>query len=164
MIVDLESWEYEHGCNVGIRRFTANWSRPDAAHYANKQAQEDNRTAQVASALLELAVAKHTNRFWSGHVWHWSDHKKYKHVSDVGRNIEVRRLRTRDSAAIRKHQNAIPDLVIWVGKMIYPELRQAELYGYITQKEAWEIGAVSDYDSENTKVVHIDQLHKWEGK
>jgi hypothetical protein len=163
MIVSLESWEYEHGCNVGIRRFTANWSRPDAAHYQNKAMQEDNRTAQVASALLELAVAKHTNRFWSGHVWHWSDHQQFKHIPDVGRNIEVRRLRTRDSAAIRRYQNAIPDLIVCVGRMIYPELREAELLGWISQQEAWEIGTPSDYDADNTKLIHVDQLHKWEG-
>ena len=36
-------------------------------------------------------------------------------------------------------------------------------YGYISQKQGWEIGVASDYDPENTRVVHIDQLTKYEG-
>ena len=60
--VELTAWEYEHACDVGIRRYTANWGTFDAAHYSNKALQEDNRTAQVAAAICELAVAKHTNR------------------------------------------------------------------------------------------------------
>lgn len=97
VIIKLEAWEYEHACDVGIRRYTANWDKQDAPHYQDKTRQEDNRTAQVASAVCELAVAKHTNRYWSGHVWHASEHNKYRHIADVGANIEVRRLRTRDS-------------------------------------------------------------------
>ena len=33
MIVHLSEWEYRRGFEVGIARFTANWSRSDAAHY-----------------------------------------------------------------------------------------------------------------------------------
>ncbi len=58
MIIKLETWEYEYASHIGIRRFTANWGKEDAEHYENKKRQEDNRTAQVASAIGELAVAK----------------------------------------------------------------------------------------------------------
>lgn len=159
VIIKLEAWEYEHACDVGIRRYTANWDKQDASHYQDKTRQEDNRTAQVASAVCELAVAKHTNRYWSGHVWHASEHNKYRHIPDVGLNIEVRRLRTRDSAAVRKRQNDIEKLVLWVAKPVMPELREVHLYGWIRQTEAWEIGSVSDYDSENTRLIHISQLN-----
>lgn len=159
VLIELEPWEYEHACDVGIRRYTANWNKQDAPHYANKKLQEDNRTAQVASAICELAVAKHTNRYWSGHVWHATEHQKYRHIPDVGKNIEVRRLRTRDEAAVRKHQNNIEKLVLWVAKPVMPELRQVHLYGWIKQTDAWQQGTTSDYDPENTKTIHINQLN-----
>jgi len=57
MIIKLESWEYEYASTIGIRRYTNNWGKPDAPHYdPNKM--EDNRTALVAAAIGELAVAK----------------------------------------------------------------------------------------------------------
>jgi len=159
LLIELEPWEYEHACDVGIRRYTANWNKQDAPHYANKKLQEDNRTALVASAVCELAVAKHTNRYWSGHVWHATEHQKYRHIPDVGKNIEVRRLRTREEAAVRKHQNNIQKLVLWVAKPVMPELRQIHLYGWITQTDAWQQGTASDYDPENTKTIHISKLN-----
>jgi hypothetical protein len=159
VLIELEPWEYEHACDVGIRRYTANWNKQDAPHYANKKLQEDNRTAQVASAVCELAVAKHINRYWSGHVWHATEHQKYRHIPDVGKNIEVRRLRTREEAAVRKHQNNIEKLILWVAKPVMPELRQVHLYGWITQQQGWENGTPANYDPENTKTIHISQLN-----
>ncbi len=72
--IELDPWEYEHALNIGARRFVANWGKRDAAHY-DKNLMEDNRTAQAAACVGELAVAKITNQYWSGHVWHKSDHK-----------------------------------------------------------------------------------------
>jgi hypothetical protein len=158
-VVVLEPWEYEHAADVGIRRYTANWGKQDAPHYSNKRLQEDNRTALVASAICELAVAKYTNRYWSAHVWHHTEHHKYRHLPDVGNNIEVRRLRTRETVAIRKHQNNVPNLIIFVAKPTPPEFREVTIYGWITQLEGWEIGMPSDYDAENTRLVHLNQLN-----
>jgi len=158
--ITLEPWEYEHACNIGIRRYTANWGKHDAPHYGNKQLQEDNRTALVAAAICELAVAKHTNRYWSGHVWHHTEHQKYRHIADVGANIEVRRLRTRETAAVRQHQNNIPNLVLFVAKPTPPEFREVTIYGWIKQTDAWEQGTPSDYDPQNTRLIHINQLNQ----
>lgn len=158
VVIELEHWEYEHACDVGIRRYTANWGKHDAPHYANKALQEDNRTAQVASAICELAVAKHTNRYWSGHVWHHTEHHKYRHIPDVGTNIEVRRLRTRETTPIRRHQNSIDGLIIFAAKPVTPELRTVHIYGWIRQTDGWNQGTPSDYDPDNTRLIHISQL------
>jgi hypothetical protein len=158
MIITLEPWEYEHANNVGIRRYTANWTKSNAAHYKQER-MEDDRTAQVAAAVCELAVAKHTNRYWHAHIWHHTDHDKYRHLPDVGRNIEVRRIRTQRSAAVRRHQLG-QGLVIWVATAIAPELRQVELHGWLKYDEAWNLGTPSTYDPDNTKVISLDLLNK----
>lgn len=155
--IDLESWEYEHACNVGIRRYTANWSKKDAPHY-HRENMEDDRTATVAAAVCELAVAKHTNRYWHAHIWHKTEHEKFKHLPDVGRNIEVRRIRTQKAAAVRRHQLG-KNLVLYVAEAIGPELRSATLYGWLKYDEAWDLGKQSKYDPENTRVIGIESLN-----
>lgn len=156
IIVELESWEYAHACDVGIRRFTANWGKRDATHY-KREHMEDDRTAAVAAAVCELAVAKHTNRYWSGHVWHASEHNKYRDVPDVGRNIEVRRIRTQNRAAVRQHQVG-KGLVLWVAKTIEPDFTSVELFGWIRYDEAWERGTPSSYAPETTRVIDVSEL------
>ena len=158
MIITLEPWEYEHACNVGIRRYTANWNKPDAPHY-RKELMEDDRTAQVAAAICELAVAKHINRYWHAHIWHHTDHQKYRHLPDVGRNIEVRRIRTQQAAAVRRHQLG-KNLVLYVAAAKPPEFRQVLLYGYIKYDEAWERGHESVYDPKNTRIIQVEHLTK----
>jgi hypothetical protein len=154
-IIDLEPWEYEHASNVGIRRFTANWSTRDASHY-DRSRMEDDRTAQVAAAACELAVAKYTNQYWHAHIWHRSEHDKYRHMPDVGTNIEVRRVRTSDRAAVRQGGLG-KGLVLWVASSVYPELRTVNLWGSIGYDTAWELGQPSHY-SETTRLIPIKEV------
>lgn len=156
VIVQLESWEYAHAADVGIRRFTANWGKPDAPHY-DRTRMEDDRTAQVAAAVCELAVAKHTNRFWSGHVWHWTEHDTYRNVPDVGKNIEVRRIRTGKDAAVRKHQVG-KGLFLWAAKPFAPEFTAVEMGGWLKYDEAWELGEPSHYAPDTTRMVSVERM------
>lgn len=152
----LSPWEYEWASHVGARRYIENWEKQNAPHY-HASRMEDDRTAQVAACVAELAVAKYINQFWSGHVWHGSQHLRYKELADVGKNIEVRRLRTKDSAAVRRHQVG-KNLVLFVAKPILPELREVIIYGGLDYDEAWELGAPSDYDPENTRELAPEHL------
>ena len=151
MQIELDPWEYEHALHVGARRFIENWGKADAAHY-DKKRMEDNRTALAAASVGELAVAKVTNQYWPGHVWHKSDHKVYRHLPDVGHNIEVRRVRTSTSAAVRRRQLGM-GLVLWVVQPVPPEFRVVAILGWIDYDEAWEKGEPAHYDPENTRVI-----------
>lgn len=156
MIVKLESWEYEWVNSVGIRRFTANWNKQDAKHY-DKDRMEDDRTAQVAAAACELAVAKVSNKYWSGTVWPADQHDKQKYRADVGTNFEVRRVRTKNAVAVRKHQLG-KDLFIWACKVIGPEIREIDVLGYQKYDVAWLDGTPSDFDPDATRYYPIDRL------
>lgn len=157
MIVALDPWEYEWAAHVGISRFTANWGRRDAAHY-DKSRMEDDRTAQVAAAIAELAVAKHTNRYWAGTAWRADQHDAEKWRPDVGRNIEVKRVRTGDSAAVRKHQRG-KGIVLWVAQPIPREFREVEMWGWIPVDDAWEQGQPAGYDDTGrTRLIHRSLL------
>jgi hypothetical protein len=151
LLVSLETWEYEHASLVGARRYTANWGKQDASWY-DAGRMEDDRTAQVAAAVCELAVAKVTNRYWHAHIWHATEHHKFRDMPDVGRNIEVRRVRTSKSAAVRKHQVGM-GLVLFVAYATPPEFRGVDVLGWIDMDEAWDKGEPSSYDSETTRLV-----------
>jgi len=154
MIVELETWEYQWANHVGIARFTANWGKGNAAYYRT-ELMEDDRTAQVAAAVTELAVAKHTNRYWSGSYWDAADHDLHKHKPDVGFNIEVRRVRTRD-ATVRNKQVGL-GLVLFVGRPIPKEFRQVEIWGWLPYDEAWDYG-LPDNDNPLSRLVPRDSL------
>jgi len=156
IVVELEPWEYEWASHVGARRYIENWGKADAPYY-DKKRMEDDRTAQVAACVGELAVAKATNQYWSGHVWHKSVHKEYRHLPDVGDNVEVRRVRTSTSAAVRQRQLG-KGLVLFVVKPVAPEFRSVEILGWIDHDEAWEKGEPSGY-SEDTRVIAEEYLH-----
>ena len=156
MLITLEPWEYIHACNVGISRFAANWGKNDAPHY-KKELMEDDRTAQVASAICELAVAKATNRYWSGHVWHQSEHARYRDVVDVGRNIEVRRVRNGETAAVRLHQLG-DGLILFVARPEPPEFLEVEVWGWIDYDAAWDLAEPAHYDPDRTRLLHRRNL------
>lgn len=127
IIITLEPWEYFQGFVCGIGRLVSNWNRPDASHY-NTRAMEENRNAQPAAALCELAVAKYLNQYWHGSVWTMQDHSKYRHLPDVGTNIEVRRVRTRNGITIR---NSDAGMHVWGARCVDSEYREIEILGFV---------------------------------
>jgi hypothetical protein len=157
ILIELEKWEYEWASHVGIRRFTENWEKQDAAHY-KREYMEDDRSAQVAAAIGELAVARVTNQYWGGHVWAGNRHQENRGRADVGHNIEVRRVRTSNNAAVRRRQLG-KGLVLFVVRPVPDEFRSVEMLGWIDHDEAWELGEPSGYDEENTRVIAANHLH-----
>lgn len=142
IMVSLHPWEYEFASSVGIRRFTNNWESVDANHYRDRKKMEDDRTAQVAAAICEIAVARAVNRYWSGHVWPAQKHGKYrKSVADVGKNIEVRRVREEaaQTFAVRSSDLGRSTFII-PAHPIRPEFQTVEIWGVISADDAWEIG------------------------
>jgi hypothetical protein len=144
MIIHLQPWEYEYASHIGIRRYTANWNKKDAPHYSNKSKQEDNRTAQVASAIGELAVAKAVNQYWPATIWTGEQHDNYKQLPDVGSNIEVRRVRTQDAVCIRKGDTG-RNLIVFAVRPIEKEFREVEVFGFIHADEGYRIGTPVEY-------------------
>lgn len=134
--VTFSPWEYELGFQVGIRRYTANWSTKDAAHY-DRALMEEDRKASVSSALCEIAVAKHLNQYWHASVWCASEHAKHRKMPDVGTNIEVRRLRTAPGVAVRQTDAG---RCVWAARIDDPEFRSAVLLGSVDADYALKTG------------------------
>lgn len=127
VIVSLFPWEYDRAFEVGVRRFIANWGRPDAKHYDRSKMEED-RQAQAAAAICECAVARYLNQFWHGHVWHWSEKDAYRHLADIGTNVEVRRVRTQPGPTVRPGDAG---RIVWGARTADPEWRTVEILGWV---------------------------------
>lgn len=157
-VVDLDPWEYDHACHVGIRRSTANWTTQDAPSYRNDRKQ-DERTASVAAAVCELAVAKLLGLYWPGTVWLAPQHRSFRHLPDVAPNIEVRRLRRLTNRAAVRRKDLGRGLNLVVAYAIPDEFRQVQVLGWLPVEEAWGIGVESTYDPTGaTRGVTVEQL------
>ena len=155
--IELHPGEYEWAWHVGARRYIENGGKADARHY-DKKRMEDDRTAQAAACVGELAVAKLTNQYWGGHVWPGNRHALVFGMADVGNNIEVRRVRTSSSAAVRRKQLE-KGLILFVVRPVAPEFRAVEILGWIDHDEAWAKGEPSGYDADNTRVIAEEYLN-----
>jgi hypothetical protein len=155
-VIAITPWEYERCFAVGIGRFTANWGVPDAPYYDRARMEED-RNAQAAAAICELAVAKYTNQYWHGGVWHRTDHGKYKTLADVGSNIEVRRVRTGNAVKVRRRDAG---KVVWAARVADQEYKTVELLGFVSADEV--ISSLAGTYSDE-KYVEVDALCRpWE--
>lgn len=162
MIVKLETWEYEYASTIGIRRYTNNWGKPDASYY-DPTKMEDNRTALVAAAIGELAVAKAINEYWSATIWKGPDHKKYRDLPDVGLNIEVRRVRTQDGPAVREKDLKKENLIIFGVVPIPKEFTEVEILGWIPAQEGWDKGIEAKYGKIIPRKI-LKPVEKWKRK
>lgn len=133
-VIEFYPWEYKLGFQIGAARFVENWGRKNAPHYDEKVMEED-RKAQPAAVLCEIAVARYTNQYCHCHIWHASEGGKYRHIADVGDNIEVRRARVGTTVAVRVGDAG---KIVWGVKLLDREYRAAEILGCIPADEVIE--------------------------
>jgi len=156
--VSLESWEYEWAAHVGVQRLTANRHKRDAAHYDPARMQ-DNLRANVAACCCEIAVAKVTNRYWSGSAWKAGQHDTFKRaVADVGHNIEVKRVREHGKPVAVRQRDVIGHMVLFGAHAHDPEFLSVTVYGWLPADVAWQLGKPSAYDASGTRLVEISRL------
>jgi hypothetical protein len=159
LVINLTPWEYDFAYQIGIRRYVENWGKADASYY-DKSKMEEDRNAQPAAAICELAVAKYTNQYWNMTIWDGRKHKQYKDIPDVGHNIEVRRVRTASGPAVRD-KDLGRGLIVWGAIVNDVEYRSVELLGYIDADKGYEIGVEARYG----KIIPREILIKpWEKK
>jgi len=178
MIVHLEEWEWRHAMHVAAARTTANWKKEDASQYqGNKNRMEDNRTNNERACVCELAVAKATNRYWSGSEWPSDRHDDHKDKeADVGTNIEVRCIRTRKAFKIKEASDVGKGRILFGTETLRTsdgkeELKTVKIYGWIAIDKAWEElvnNNPPDYINKTeehgfrTREVPIEMLHPLE--
>jgi len=145
-----------HVATVGAGRTAANYGRPNAPHYADASRREDERTASFAAAAAECGVARLLNQYWTaGGAWALQQHGDFADLADVGKNIEVRRVRDPGTTtfAVRERDMGRTIVACFV---LPPELVEVRILGWIQGPDAWEVGT----PVENYTRVPIDALSR----
>ena len=153
-LVTLQDWEVDWATHVGEQRRLANRNTANAAHYDPNRMQSEE-IASRDTCLAELAVAKFLNQYWSGSYWPRSEHEKYRHLPDVGKDIEVRRIRKRTNPLVVRERDVRADhriVIAYVTKRL-----QVEVIGGARASEAWANGEPAPYDKQG-KTRLLDQV------
>lgn len=113
MIITLSKDEVRVCAMLGVERWLAKFDSEDRPNYAKGKDEgrlEHEVLAVIRANVCEWAVAKHFNTSWNV-PWYPNDlHPYRKHIPDIGKNGEVRCIRTK---------NAIPFWEKDKGKFIF---------------------------------------------
>jgi hypothetical protein len=140
VMITLSDDELEQAKRVGDGRNAANTGSPDKPYY-HRELMQDDETASFAAACAEAAVAKATGRQWHAKVWPAGEHWKHRDEPDVGRNIEVRRIREPNNGLVVREKDLNKGKVIFVAYPL-PEtrFRQVDVIGWLRAEDAWDLG------------------------
>jgi hypothetical protein len=90
----LTPWQLRWAKDAGFKRTEANDGKmKDRPDYQDHSVLQDDLTANIAACKCELAISLYLNQSWNGAYWLPSEHKIASKAPDVGRNVEVRRVR-----------------------------------------------------------------------
>ena len=140
VMITLSDDELDQAKRVGDGRNAANTASPDKPYY-HRELMQDDETASFAAATAEAAVAKATGRQWHAKVWPAGEHWKHRDEPDVGRNIEVRRIREPNNGLVVREKDLNKGKVIFVAYPL-PEtgFRQVDVIGWLRAEDAWDLG------------------------
>jgi len=140
MIVELAPWQLRWAQDAGEKRTSLNAGAKvkDKPDYQNHQVLQDDLTANIAACACELAVSLHLNQSWNGAYWLPSEHRQASLAPDVGRNIEVRRVRDKKNPMPVKESEQHCNIF---QAYSYPEsLNIVEITGWAPGWYAWSMG------------------------
>jgi len=140
VMITLSDDELDQAKRVGDGRNAANTGSPDKPYY-HRELMQDDETASFAAASAEAAVAKATGRQWHAKVWPAGEHWKHRDEPDVGRNIEVRRIREPNNGLVVREKDLNKGKVIFVAYPL-PEtgFQQVDVIGWLRAEDAWDLG------------------------
>ena len=140
VMITLSDDELDQAKRVGDGRNAANTGSSDKPYY-HRELMQDDETASFAAATAEAAVAKATGRQWHAKVWPPGEHWKHRDEPDVGRNIEVRRIREPNNGLVVREKDLNKGKVIFVAYPL-PEtgFRQVDVIGWLRAEDAWDLG------------------------
>lgn len=146
VIERLSGHDWVNSWTAGAHRVVENLHRADSSDYSNGLNAPEH-IAQPLSVMCEVAVARHLNIDWDWDDawWESKDHKKKRHLVDVGTNIEVRRItKPHSNASLRKNQLG-KGLTLVVAYAMPSEYFNIKIVGIKNYDEAWELGKPAMY-------------------
>jgi len=159
MLITLTDKTLTKAKEVGDGRNGQNRNSADKPYY-DRTLMQDDETASFAAAAAEAAVAQALNLEWHAKVWPASEHYLHRDEPDVGRNVEVRRIREPNNGLVVREKDLGKRKVIVLAYPI-PEtgFKEVDVIGWLPAARAWEEG---DEYREQSRRVPQSKLRKME--
>ena len=143
-IVTLGKEEIRTITLLATQRWLEKIDSTDRPNYATGKASgalEHELLATIRANAVEWAVAKHYDLPWNVPVYPNDLHPRRKDLPDVGTNLEIRSLRTRNEVPVWK-KDVNKNAIIVAGRVLDTDyFTRVEILGYIkavdAQNEAW---------------------------
>ena len=142
VIVKLSKDEVRVCTLLAVERWLAKFGSTDRPNYARGKEEgrlEHELTATIRANVAEWAVAKHYNQAWNV-PWYPNElHHQRKLIADVGEEIEVRTIRTKDAIPIWFKDRG--KIIVGTKVLDTEHYSEVEIYGYfravVDLKDEW---------------------------
>ena len=137
MIVNLSKEEVRACADIALNRWMMKWGSIDRENYAgdNKRNLEPEIAANVRTIVAEYAVAKLYKKSFTFPFYPNEEHPYRKDIAEVGTNIEVKTIRTKDEIPV--FPKDIREGWILVGARVLDRdyYSEVEVYGWLPMEE-----------------------------
>ena len=159
-IVTLTKEEVRACADAALNRWMMKWGSVDRPNYAgdNKRNLEPEIAANVRTIVAEYAVAKLYKKSFTFPFYPNEEHGFRKDIAEVGNNIEVKSIRTKDEIPV--FPKDIRDGWLLVGARVLDRdyYSQVEVFGWLPmedcQRDEWK------YAPEGSWRIPLDQFNQ----
>ena len=144
MIVTLTKEEVRACADIALNRWMMKWGSIDRPNYAgdNKAKLEPEIAANVRTIVAEYAVAKLYKQPLTFPFYPNEEHSYRKDIADVGTNIEVKSVRTRDEIPVFPKDIREGFLLVGARVLDRDYYSEVEVYGWLRmedcQRDEWK--------------------------
>lgn len=157
MIITLSKEEVRACADIALNRWMMKWGSIDRPNYADKSNLEPEVAANVRTIVAEYAVAKAYKQPLTFPFYPNEEHGFRKNFADVGSNIEVKSVRTRDEIPVFPKDIREGFILVGVRVLDRDYYSEVEIYGWLNmddvQREEWF------YKPEGSWRIPLDQFN-----
>ena len=134
-IVTLSKEEVRACADAALNRWMMKWGSQDRENYQDKSKLEPEIAANVRTIVAEYAVAKLYKKSFTFPFYPNEEHGYRKDIAEVGTNIEVKTIRTKDEIPVFP-KDIRPGWVLVGARVLDRDYySEVEIYGWLQMEE-----------------------------
>lgn len=158
-IVTLSKEEVRACADIALNRWMMKWGSVDRENYLDKTKLEPEIAANVRTIVAEYAVAKLYKKSFTFPFYPNEEHGYRKDIAEVGTNIEVKTIRTKDEIPVFPKDIREGWLLVGARVLDRDYYSEVEIYGWLPMEE---IPAHNEwkYAPEGSWRIPLDQFNQ----
>jgi len=134
-IVTLSKEEVRACADAALNRWLMKWGSVDRENYQDKSKLEPEIAANVRTIVAEYAVAKLYKKSFTFPFYPNSEHPYRKDIAEVGTNIEVKTIRTKDQIPVFPKDIREGWLLVGARVLDRDYYSEVEIYGWLKMED-----------------------------